>query len=351
LILVGIAFKLSAVPFHFWCPDVFEGASAEVAGFLSVASKGAALAMLVRILMTFGGLDSLVGTFGVANPNWQGVQSFLIPAIAFFAALTSTFGNLAALQQTNLKRLLAYSTIAHAGYMMMGLATMNTDGVAAVLVYLAAYLFMNLGAFAVVAFIRNQINSEELDKYRGLVRRSPWMVLTLSIFLLSLLGLPPLIGFPAKYLIFSSLWKTGKAYLDSGQTGLATTLIGLFVIGGINTVVSAVYYLKVMRVMIIESRVEDIEGQEPVRLREPLWAVSFAGVVALVVLAGIAGFRWVDEASVAGVRRYAEKRSNDLNPAPAPAAPPGGAPVPGGPPGGGRGGGRGGANLIQGQQP
>jgi NADH:ubiquinone oxidoreductase subunit 2 (subunit N) len=203
----------------------------------------------------------------------------------------------------------------------------------------------------VVAFIRNQINSEELDKYRGLVRRSPWMVLTLSIFLLSLLGLPPLIGFPAKYLIFSSLWKTGKAYLDSGQTGLATTLIGLFVIGGINTVVSAVYYLKVMRVMIIESRVEDIEGQEPVRLREPLWAVSFAGVVALVVLAGIAGFRWVDEASVAGVRRYAEKRSNDLNPAPAPAAPPGGAPVPGGPPGGGRGGGRGGANLIQGQQP
>jgi NADH-quinone oxidoreductase subunit N len=309
-ILVGIAFKLSAVPFHFWCPDVFEGASAEVAGFLSVASKGAALAMLVRILMTFYGLESLIGSLGIAKPNWQGVANFLIPAIAFFAALTATFGNLAALQQTNLKRLLAYSTIAHAGYMMMGLATLNPDGVAAVLVYLAAYLFMNLGAFAVVAFLRNQLHSEELDDYRGLVRRSPWMVLTLGVFLLSLLGLPPLIGFPAKYLIFSSLWKTGKFYLDNGQPGLATVLIGLFVIGGVNTVISAVYYLKVMRVMIIESRIEDIEGREPARLREPVGAVVFSGLVALVVLVGIAGFRWVDEASMAGVQRYAQWLDN-----------------------------------------
>jgi NADH-quinone oxidoreductase subunit N len=313
LILVGVAFKLSAVPFHFWCPDVFEGASAEVAGFLSVASKGAALAMLVRILMTFYGLESLIFAtpLGITNANWQGVANFLIPAIAFFAALTATFGNLAALQQTNLKRLLAYSTIAHAGYMMMGLATLKPDGVAAVLVYLAAYLFMNLGAFAVVAFIRNQIHSEELDSYRGLVRRSPWMVLALSVFLLSLLGLPPLIGFPAKYLIFSSLWKTGKYYLDNGQPGLATVLIGLFVIGGVNTVISAVYYLKVMRVMIIESRVEDIEGREPARLREPVGAVVFCGIVALVVLVGIAGFRWVDEASMTGVQRYAQWLDND----------------------------------------
>jgi NADH-quinone oxidoreductase subunit N len=305
---------------------VFEGASAEVAGFLSVASKGAALALLVRILMTFGGLEFLVGSVGIARPNWEGVVEFLIPAIAFFAAVTATFGNLAALQQTNLKRLLAYSTIAHAGYMMMGLATLNPDGVAAVLVYLMAYLFMNLGAFAVVAFIRNQTHSEELDSYRGLVRRSPWMVVTLSIFLLSLLGLPPLIGFPAKYLIFSTLWKTGIAYWDTGHGGLATTLIGLFVIGGINTVISAVYYLKVMRVMIIDSRVEDIEGREPVRLREPVGAVIFAGLIALVVLVGIGAFHWVDAASLTGVQRYADQLEFNRNLG-ARAAPVGGRPA------------------------
>ncbi len=336
-IFIGVAFKLSAVPFHFWCPDVFEGASAEVAGFLSVASKGAALAMLTRLVMTLAGMESLVGSFGIVHPNWQGVADFLIPTLAFFAALTATFGNLAALQQTNLKRLLAYSTIAHAGYMMMGLATLNPDGVAAVLVYLAAYAFMNLGAFAVVAFLRNQTGSEELDSYRGLVRRSPWMVVTLSIFLLSLLGLPPLIGFPAKYLIFSSLWKTGDAYLTAGHPGLAATLIGLFVIGGVNTVISAVYYLKVMRVMIIESRAEDLEGKEPTRLPEPTWAVTFAGLIALVVLVGIASVPWVDAASMAGVRRYALKLETNRNPTPVVTSPPN--PVGAGGPGGGRGGG------------
>src|SRR5207302_10080186 len=116
---------------------------------------------------------------------------YLAPALAVFAALTATFGNLADYPQTNLKRLLAYSTIAHAGYMMMGLAPLNREGAAAVLFYLIAYLFMNLGAFAVVAFLRNQTGSEDLSSYRGLIRRSPWMVITLSVFLLSLLGMPP----------------------------------------------------------------------------------------------------------------------------------------------------------------
>src|SRR5206468_3429587 len=152
-VLIGVAFKLAAVPFHFWCPDVFEGASAEVAGFLSVASKGAALAMLARVVLVLGGFDPLVGR--VAGADWNGIVRYLVPALAFFAALTATFGNLAAYQQTNLKRLLAYSTIAHAGYMLMGLAALNREGVAAVLFYLIAYLFMNLGAFAVVAFLRN----------------------------------------------------------------------------------------------------------------------------------------------------------------------------------------------------
>src|SRR5213079_373713 len=120
---------------------------------------------------------------------------YLVPALAFFAALTATFGNLAAFPQTNLKRLLAYSTIAHAGYMMMGLATLTRDGAAAVLFYLVVYLFMNLGAFAIVAFLRNLTGSEDLKDFRGLVNRAPVLVVTLGIFLLSLLGMPPLAGF------------------------------------------------------------------------------------------------------------------------------------------------------------
>src|SRR6266851_3876605 len=186
-ILVGVAFKLSAVPFHFWCPDVFEGASAEVAGFLSVASKGAALAMLARVTMGLGGLDPLVAA--TSDIDWTSVAQYMVPALAFFAALTATFGNLAAYMQTNLKRLLAYSTIAHAGYMMMGLAPLTREGVGAVLLYLVVYLFMNLGAFAVVAFLRNLTGSEDLSSFRGLVYRAPILVVTLAIFLLSLLGL------------------------------------------------------------------------------------------------------------------------------------------------------------------
>src|SRR5262249_2294693 len=156
---------------------------AEVAGFLSVASKAAALALLGRFAIAFGGL----GTVGVAaTPPKPDVIEFLVPILCVFAIATATFGNLAAYYQTNLKRLLAYSTIAHAGYMMMGIATMDRDGFQAVLFYLVAYFLMNLGAFAVVAFLRNTTGSEDLSSFRGLVRRSPWMVILLSVFLLSL---------------------------------------------------------------------------------------------------------------------------------------------------------------------
>src|SRR6516164_3151537 len=132
-ILIGVGFKLAAFPFHFWCPDVFEGASAEVAGFLSVASKGAALALLARIALALAGLSGALGRLPVPSERaWMQAAEYLVPALAFFAALTATFGNLAAYGQTNLKRMLAYSTIAHAGFMMMGLAAMTRDGVGAV---------------------------------------------------------------------------------------------------------------------------------------------------------------------------------------------------------------------------
>jgi NADH-quinone oxidoreductase subunit N len=313
-VLVGVAFKLAAVPFHFWCPDVFEGASAEVAAYLSVASKGAALALLARLTLILCGIDPIVQP--ITNPRWGMLIHYFVPALAFFAALTATFGNLAAYLQTNLKRLLAYSTIAHAGYMMMGIAALKPSpgvaggfelvGLRTVLFYLIAYLLMNLGAFAVVAFLRNQTGSEELSDYRGLVRRSPWMVVTLSIFLLSLLGIPPLVGFTAKFQIFLALWDSSQAWYRQGDAGLGALLFGLLIIGGLNSVLSAVYYIKVMKVMILEGRAEDLEGREPVRLREPFAAVSFATIVALLVF--VLGILWapLDKYSNEGVARFAQ---------------------------------------------
>jgi NADH-quinone oxidoreductase subunit N len=206
--------------------------------------------------------------------------------------------------QTNLKRLLAYSTIAHAGYMMMGLATLTRRGTEAVLFYLVAYLLMNLGAFAVVAFLRQETGSEDLEDYRGLVRRSPWMVVTLAFFLLSLLGIPPLVGFAAKFQIFAALWNEGREYYRVGQPGLGATLLGLLVIGGLNSVLSAVYYLKVLKVMIIEQRAEDLEGKEPARLRERVPTVVYAGLLALAVL--VLGILWgpLDLVSRTGMERF-----------------------------------------------
>jgi NADH-quinone oxidoreductase subunit N len=279
---------------------VFEGAAAEVAGFLSVASKGAALALLARFVLVLAGLNRDVGNYD----TWAAVTRYLAPAIAFFAALTATFGNLAAYMQTNLKRLLAYSTIAHAGYMMMGLAPMNREGTSAVLFYLVAYLFMNLGAFAVVAFLRNQTGSEDLASFRGLVRRSPWMVITLAVFLLSLLGIPPLAGFAAKFQIFRVLFDAGKEYTAQGQAGLGYIMYALLVIGGLNTVLSVVYYVKVLKVMILERSLEEVEDRPATPLWEPIPSKAFAAVLALVLL--VVGVLWnpVAEASDKGVAQF-----------------------------------------------
>ncbi len=280
-VLIGIGFKLAAVPFHFWCPDVFEGAAAEVGAFLSVASKGAALALLGRITLGLGGLSGL-------EPNraaWENVTPYLVPAIAFFAALTTTFGNLAAYGQTNLKRLLAYSTIAHAGFMMMGFATLTREGAGAVLFYLIVYLFMNLGAFAVVAYLRNLTGSEDLHDFRGLVNRAPGLVVCLAVFLLSLLGMPPLAGFAAKFQIFKELYNGAQQYAAYGNPGLSATLYALLVIGGLNTVVALFYYIKVLRVMILDKSVDEVEGKPIQPLEVPLIPKVFIGFLAAVVLA------------------------------------------------------------------
>jgi NADH-quinone oxidoreductase subunit N len=296
MIMVGLAFKLSAVPFHFWCPDVFEGASAEVDAFLSVASKAAAMALLVRVALgvtaVVGGGNgeksvakshelmpaqvvafshAVEGKVVAASGNVPAtpvvmtmnstapldpVRGFVVKLLAIVAAVTCTFGNLAAYGQTNMKRLLAYSTIAHAGYMIMAVAAavqlMGTDigaaheAVAALVLYLTVYVFMNLGAFAIVAFLRGAIASEEIADYAGLIRSCPMTSVALVAILVSLVGIPPMAGFIGKFAIF-------RALVDAG----GPWMMGLFVIAGVNTVVSLIYYLRVAKVVCMDPEPEN----------------------------------------------------------------------------------------------
>ena len=315
---VGLAFKLSAVPFHFWCPDVFEGAAAEVGAFLSVASKAAAIALLVRVAFGLGVgvdmgdavvvLDSSNSTAmfqGVAPLHSQkvpvvvvdsqrlvaleDVRHFIVSLIGLLAAVTCTFGNLAAYGQTNIKRLLAYSTIAHAGYLMMpvaaglAMAGINPQGsqaaIAAVAFYLGTYVFMNLGAFAIVAVLRNQLRSEEIASYAGLVRTSPGIVVAMAVVLVSLIGLPPLAGFVSKFLIFASLYQA----ISSGAE--RPMMILLLVLGGVNTVVSLFYYLRVVKVMTADPPPE--QGRHAEIPMVSLSGAMITGIVFPVVFLGV----------------------------------------------------------------
>jgi NADH-quinone oxidoreductase subunit N len=293
MLAVGLAFKLSAVPFHFWCPDVFEGAAAEVGAFLSVASKAAAVALLLRV--TFG-LGVPVGGLGVPAGGEAAAQSlaalgetrhFMVYVVALMAAVTCTLGNLAAYGQTNMKRLLAYSTIAHAGYLMMGVAAAiamagvtasgTRNAVSAVVFYLGTYVFMNLGAFAIVALLRNTLRSEEISSYAGLVRTSPGIVVAMAVVLVSLIGLPPLAGFVAKFLVFSAIVEAISAGAER------PLLLVLLVIGGLNTVISLFYYLRVLKVMTFDPPSAE-------RASEPFPLVSLPGAVVTAFVLPVVGF-------------------------------------------------------------
>jgi NADH-quinone oxidoreductase subunit N len=352
MIGVGLAFKLSAVPFHFWAPDVFEGATAEVNAFLSVASKAAALALLVRVVIGLGmpapvawqpgertvlaakakagklqadeaaeaetakvigantpGLmniadepateassssdvpapaaaDSAPATREAIVASLAGVRSFSAQLIALIAAITCTFGNLAAYAQTNIKRLLAYSTIAHAGYMMMAVvaavavAGVNPDSatgaIAALCVYLATYVFMNLGVFVVVAFLRNAIRSEEIDDYRGLIKRCPLTVVCFAVMLFALVGLPPLSGFIGKFHVFGALV---DAYAQCSKAGISSGyLLALLVVGGLNTAISLFYYVRVVKVMTMD---EEPRDRRPFVMPELSLSGAFTALVTL----------------------------------------------------------------------
>ena len=230
-ILAGIGYKITMVPFHFWCPDVYEGAPTPVTAFFSVGPKVAGIALLIRFL--YAGLSEQLS--GVTN-TWVpviGVDIALL--LAILSAVTMTLGNLAALGQTNIKRLLAYSSIAHAGYILMGFTIFSSEGVYAVLFYVVTYLFMNFGAFIVVDAIALRLKSEDIEKYRGLGTRAPFMAFSLTIFLIALTGLPPTAGFVGKLLIFASV--------------IDKQLYWLAVVGVLNTAVSLYYYFRIPKAM------------------------------------------------------------------------------------------------------
>ena len=280
MVLVGFAFKLSLVPFHFWCPDAFEGAAAEVGGFLSVASKAASFALLVRFLLAFSGPEEVL----------HGLRVFLGIGLAVIACLSMTLGNLAAYTQTNVKRLLAYSTIAHAGYMLMAVSALliitdapATEGwtrsqifyqsaraVEGLMYYLAVYLFMNLVAFSVVAILRNETYSEEIDSYNGLVHQNPatkLLCLAMLMAMFSLVGLPPFGGFFAKLQIFTSVLYAAD---------LHWSMWVLLAVAGANTVFSLVYYLRVLKAMFINP-----EPEERRAIQTPALVGTYIALIAL----------------------------------------------------------------------
>lgn len=355
MLVVGLAFKLSAFPFHYWAPDVFEGAPAEIGAFLSVASKAAALGLTMRLAICLAGganeplpspaiasaanpaagragtpfADRIAADAGqppsdraASSASENGVlpqgadvgrlvtrdrarlhasllpaRKFLYSLFALLAATTCTLGNLAAYGQTNIKRLLAYSTIAHAGYLLMpvcaAVVAAGSDplagrhAIAAMLFYLLIYFFMNFGAFAVVAAVRQAGGDERIESLAGLGRRSPGVAVCFSAMLFSLVGIPPLAGFTAKFVLFGSLVRT-ELYL-------------LLVIAGLNTAISLFYYLRVVRVMFL--RDDHAAG--------PSWkipALSIAGAyIAACALPLLLFFIWWD-----GLLAWAEAAAMSL---------------------------------------
>jgi NADH-quinone oxidoreductase subunit N len=246
-LIVGLGFKLSAVPFHLWCPDVFEGASIDVSAFLSVASKGAAVVLFLRIFMVIAE--------GLGYQNAPGVSlTSIAVVIGVLGSITATVGNTAAFVQNNIKRLLAYSSISHAGYMLCALSlivqhggnplataddgrVMNVGAAQALLFYLMVYMFMNLGAFTAAGLIAKSAGTEDIRDYADLKRRNPLLALCILFFMLSLVGLPPFAGFTAKLNVM---------YVLGANGGWWWALAGVI---GINTVFSLYYYMRVVRVM------------------------------------------------------------------------------------------------------
>jgi NADH-quinone oxidoreductase subunit N len=270
LILVGIGFKVSIVPFHFWAPDVYEGSPTPVAGFLSTASKAAGFAVLTRLFMV---------AFPDLATSWTAI-------LAVLAAITMTVGNLLALPQTNIKRLLAFSSVAHAGYVLIGVVALTQLGVASVVFYLAAYIVTNLLAFGIVMAFSRVTGLEDITDYAGMSRRNPGLALMMLAAFLSLTGMPPFAGFVAKVVVFA-------AGIQAGYTWLV-------IIGIINSVIGVYYYLNVMKYVYLYRMPNQDEENYPVPLTRP-YAIALIVLVFGVILVGTLfapWFNWSDAAAL-----------------------------------------------------
>jgi len=232
MVTVGFGYKIAAVPFHMWSPDVYEGAPTPVTAFLSVGPKAAGFAVLIRFFYTvFASPDTVAGLWKLTGGvDW----TFLF---AVLSAVTMTVGNLVAINQSNVKRLLAYSSIAHAGYMLMGFALLTAVGIKAILFYLVVYLFMNLGAFYVVVLVANGTRGEEIANFAGLGSRAPFAAVSLSVFLFALTGIPPFSGFIGKVYLFAEVINRGVYWLA--------------LVAALNSVVSLYYYARIVKVMFL----------------------------------------------------------------------------------------------------
>ncbi|PKN89558.1 MAG: NADH-quinone oxidoreductase subunit N, partial [Chloroflexi bacterium HGW-Chloroflexi-7] len=259
LVLAGFAFKISAAPFHFWAPDVYEGAPTSVTGFLSTVSKAAGFAALIRILIVLFHADS--------GDIWQAL-------IAALAVASMFIGNLIAIPQKNIKRLLAYSSIAQAGYILVGLASSSSLGFSGAIYYLMAYIVTNLALFAIVGWIARKTGSDNLAAFAGLSKRSPGLALAMLIGLLSLGGIPPFGGFFAKLLVFGAAVESGWAWLA--------------IVGVINSVIGLYYYLRALKAMYVDEPAENT----PLKVKEPLWLIGLILCLVMVTVMGVVLSPW-----------------------------------------------------------
>ncbi|NOT05332.1 MAG: NADH-quinone oxidoreductase subunit N [Anaerolineales bacterium] len=270
LVLIGIGFKIAIVPFQFWAPDVYQGSPTPVAGFLSTASKAAGFAVIVRFFFV---------AFPDYAPSWTLV-------LAVLAAVTMTVGNLLALSQTNIKRLLAYSSIAHAGYALIGVVAFSQLGAASVVFYLAAYIATNLLAFGVVMAFSRVTGLEEITDYAGMSRRNPWLALMMLAAFLSLAGMPPFGGFVAKIFVFAA--------------GVQANYTWLVIVGILNSIIGVYYYLNAMKFVYLYRMPNEDEENHPVPLTRP-YAIALAVLVIGVILVGTVfapWFSWSDAAAL-----------------------------------------------------
>jgi NADH-quinone oxidoreductase subunit N len=266
LMVVGVGFKVSLVPFHFWAPDTYEGAPTPVSGILSTASKAAGFAVLIRLFIT---------AFPQMHADWQML-------LAVMASLSMTLGNLVALAQTNIKRLLAYSSIAHAGYALVGVVAANQAdpekfAIASVVYYLLAYILTNLAAFGIIAAVGRVIGTDEIRAYDGMSRRSPYLALAMLVAFLSLAGMPPFGGFIAKVLVFASAVKSGWYWL--------------VIVGIINSVIGVYYYLTVLKYVYLYRMPGEDEESHPIPVTRP-YTIALVILTIGIILAGTIFAPW-----------------------------------------------------------